>query len=314
MPSAAEELNASLAVLWPVPWQHEMSSAALVEFVSHGLDQHGLFSSAERAAKRVPQISVFVAHCAPIAAPRRGLELAAEFLFAFFALNDGWDAMQALFDGARDASPGVAFVRAWLSRIRRDYGDRAQRFVAAFELYLASLVREKRYEAAPNHPTFEEYVDRQHGRYQWVATAPYLALWELALGLELTDAERPSANDLAALTVELTYLANDLGSLARDSSAKNFVTLLSARDALGPDISPAVEATCRIYAEKAARLVAARTSLDASSQLARYVELLCNVADGNLRATTLLGRTGAVGRYSPAARESLLRLPFVSAD
>lgn len=314
MPHSAKELTDSLAALWPTPWRHEMSPAELVEFVERSLDAHGLFANAERAAKRVPQISVFVAHCAPVAAPRLGLELAAEFLFAFFALNDQWNEMQGLFEPAPSASSGVTFVRSWLARIRSDYAAHAERFLAAFELYLASLAQEKRYEAEAKPPTLEEYVDRERGRYQWVATAPYLEVWELALGIEVAAVGRPAADELTTLAVELTYLANDIGSIGRDSSVKNYVTLLASQDPTLTDVPRAIEATCRIYTEKAAHLVALRTSLPRGGALARHADLVCNVADGNLRATTLLGTAGAVGRYSPAARESLLGLPFVSAD
>lgn len=311
MPTSASQLAASLAPLWPAPWHHPMSPSALVRFVSEALDAHRIFPSGEHIAKRVPQICVFVAHCAPRVAPQRGLELAAEFLFAFFALNDHWEQMRGLFDDDAPASPAVAFVRGWLDGLSRDFGPSSARFRAAFEVYLASLAQEKRYEAAPGHPTFDEYVDVQRGRYQWVATAPYIELWELALGVELSEAQRPAADELKRLAVELTYLANDIGSLARDPAAKNFVTLLARKRAELRDLDEALAATSRIYGEKAEALVAGRLRVTSEASLGRYAELVCDIADGNLRATTLLARRGAEGRYAPAARDILRALPSV---
>lgn len=314
MPVSAAQLSASLVPLLPKPWRHAMSPGALVEFVRDALSKHRIFPSNETLAKRVPQISVFVAHCAPRAAPQRGLELAAEFLFAFFALNDDWEQMRALFEDGPARSPAVVFVRSWLAGLGRDFGDRAGRFLSAFELYLASLQQEKLYEAEPGHPTFDEYVDVRSGRFQWVATAPYIELWELALHLELSEPERAAADQIKALAVELTYLANDVGSLARDPAAKNFVTLLAAKHPEFRELDQALALTSRIYREKAEALVAARRRPSPESALGRYAALVCDITDGNLRATTLLARTGSEGRYSPAARESLASLPLVSSE
>lgn len=311
MPVSASQLSASLAPLWPEPWRHALSPSALVQFVSDELKAHRIFPDDQTSSKRVPQISVFVAHCAPRVAPRRGLELAAEFLFAFFALNDDWEQMRALFDAGPAPSPGVRFVRSWLAGLESDFGASSGRFLSAFELYLASLVEEKRYETQPGHPTFDEYVDVQRGRYQWVATAPYIELWELALHLELTAAERGAADELKRLAVELTYLANDIGSLPRDPAAKNFVTLLASNRAELRDLDDALAATSRIYREKAESLVAERRRLTSATALQRYADLVCDITDGNLRATTLLARRGPEGRYSPAARDVLEALPLV---
>ena len=169
----------------------------------------------------------------------------------------------------------------------------------------------ERYEAEAGHPTFEEYIDVQRGRYQWVATPPYIELWELALHLELTAAERAAADELKRLAVELTYLANDIGSLPRDPAAKNFVTLLASNRAELHDLNDALAATSQIYREKAESLVAERRRLTSETALGSYAELVCDIADGNLRATTLLARRGSEGRYSPAARDVLEALPLV---
>src|SRR6187399_771486 len=91
-PASARSLDALL----PTPWRHELSAEQLVEFVADALARNPIFDSEETRLKRVPQIAVFVAHCAPRSAAAPGLRLAAEFLFAFFALNDQWEATRAV--------------------------------------------------------------------------------------------------------------------------------------------------------------------------------------------------------------------------
>jgi hypothetical protein len=305
---------ASLRALLPEPWRHELSADELVEFIAEALAQNGIFESEETRLKRVPQIAVFVAHCAPRSASASGLRLAAEFLFAFFALNDHWESTRAVLRPASTVEgPGARWIRAWLERLAAAPGAHAQRFRAAFERYLQSLQQEHTYEGLPGHPTFDEYVDVARGRYQWVATAPYIELWELSLGLVLDGPARHRAEPLKALAVELTYLANDIGSLARDKAGKNYVTLLMQRDPSLTTLESAVEASARIYADKARSLINERLAIESGTELARYAEVVCDITDGNLRATTLLARASAEGRYSPLARECLSKLPLVSA-
>ncbi|MFZ5896669.1 MAG: terpene synthase family protein [Myxococcota bacterium] len=313
MSAAAAGDASSFRALLPKPWRHAPSADALANWIARSLADNQIFDSQEARQKRVPQITVFVAHCAPVVAPPGTLELAAQFLFAFFLLNDHWESTRALIRGeSAQASHGVAFVRDWLATLRQTYGARAQRFILGFERYLQSLEREKLYEANAGHPTFAEYVDREFGRYQWVATPPYIELWEMSLGIELGEPARRAADDMKALGVELTYIANDIGSLARDQAQKNFVTLLMQEEPLLTTLDAALARASAIYREKADRLRSARQAQSADTSLGRYAELVCNITDGNLRATTLLAHTGAAARYSPAARECLEGLPFTS--
>ena len=117
---------------------------------------------------------------------------------------------------------------------------------------------------------------------------------------------------MKTLAVELSYIANDIGSLARDQARKNFVTLLAARHETS-DMDESLRLSSGVYAEKAARLKQAR-ELATQVDLDGYAELVCNIADGNLRATTLLAHSGASGRYSPAVRDCLVSLPLVSSE
>jgi hypothetical protein len=313
MTGSAARIAVSLEALLPKPWRHELSPTELVVFVQESIAKHALFPSEETRAKRVSQIRVFVAHCAPRHAAREGVELAAEFLFAFFLLNDHWQAMQGLLAGDANANAGTRFVRDWLQRVRDGFGHRSERFTRAFDMYLKSLQHEQRY-ATGLAPSFEEYVDKDQGRYQWVATAPYIELWELTLGIELSPSARVLAEELKQLSVELTYIANDIGSLARDEARKNYVTLLAKRDGLA-DLNDALRAAVSVYERKATALAQRRDALAKSdAALPRYAELTCNIADGNLRATTLLAYAGSSGRYSPQVRDCLAQLPLVSSE
>jgi Terpene synthase family 2, C-terminal metal binding len=291
----------------PSPWPHEGSPEELARWISKELASHALFPPAEAESKRLPQLMIFVSHCAPPGASTDALRLACGFLIAFFLFNDDWRR-----HGARFAEPeGAPYVKAWLARFEARFGARAARFLAAFEQYRQSLFVEQRLRERPERPTLEAYMSREHGRYQWVATAPYIELWEVATELGLREAERASAERLQALGVELTYIANDIGSLRRDHRSPNFVTLLTERYPGLFTLPELLEAARTEYTARARAFDALREG--ATGELARYASLVAAVTDGNLRATLLLARSGDAGRYASETRECLESLATLGA-
>jgi hypothetical protein len=307
MPSgqtALEQHRELFARALPTPWPHQMSADELAGWIWEALQSSALFPADEAERKRLPQLMIFVSHCAPSAASAEGLRLACGFLFAFFLFNDDWPKHGAHFK-AQEPSPqlsdGARFVRAWLRAFGERFGARASRFLGAFEQYWQSLGFEQRLKQRPQPPTLEEYVDRERGRYQWVATAPYIELWEVAEGIRLDEHERARADELKALGVELTYLANDIGSLRRDDRAPNYVTLRAAVEG-----APAAGLLETVRADYDARVQAFHDlAQGARGELQRYVSLVSQITDGNLKATLLLARAGDAGRYAPEARDCL---------
>ena len=277
--------------------RHALSVPRLAAWIEARLAELQLFPAALAEEKYVPQITVFTSTCAPRVASERGLQHAAEFLFAFFVLNDA----------TRDEeSPEVDvrhdFIERWLEGLNQEYGGRAARFQEAFALYRASLVHERTLELRPPI-TWSEYTDRALGRHQWVATAPYLELWELCEGVVVPEEERAACDELKATAVDLTYVANDLGSFGRDGASKNFVSLIA--DETGCNREEALRATVEFYVAQAHSFSEQAAALGAARD---YVDLVACVTDGNLRATTFLATSDREGRYAPEVRELLEEL------
>ncbi|HYQ14583.1 MAG TPA: hypothetical protein VEQ58_02460, partial [Polyangiaceae bacterium] len=127
----------------------------------------------------------------------------------------------------------------------------------------------------------------------------------------LTAAERLLVEPLKQLGVELTYLANDIGSLGRDRLGKNFVTL-SCVDPNDPaQLKTALDATLRLYADKVAAFRLLESQLPARAPLADYADLVAQISDGNLQATSLLSRQSTALRYAPWLRDALDSLPLL---
>ncbi len=310
--SAWQEHAALFDAAIPNPHRHELSAPELCDWVLTSLIELDVFPSSEVLQKRVPQVVVFAYQCAPRRASRAGLLAAVEFLFVFFLFNDDWAEASALHTAPASEAPAkVRYIRDWLARVEGDLGKRSGRFFQAFRAYYESLRIEAGYAARPGHPSFEEYVDRRSGRYQWVATAPYIELWEATEGLHLSSADRVTTDPLKELGVELTYLANDIGSVLRDSEHKNYVRFMQARES-GSSIERAIELTEEVYRDKARAFAELAQRVELGSDCARYADLVASVTDGNLRATSLLSRAGSEGRYAPAVRASLESLPCLS--
>jgi hypothetical protein len=307
-PRAFEQHRELFAQALPAPWPHQGSAAELADWIVETIESNALFPAAEARCKRLPQLLIFVSRCAPPGASVDGLRLACGFLFAFFLFNDDFATHGAAFDesASTPASSGVLYVRNWRRAFAERFGGRSARFLSAFERYRRSLAHEQRLKERPHPPTFEEYVDRERGRYQWVATAPYIELWEVVQGIGLEERERAQADQLQVLGVELTYIANDVGSLRRDEPAMSYITLRAARDLGRVSLSARLEATRADYdARVQAFLDRAR---ELRGELSRYASLVSAITDGNLEATLLLARAGDAGRYAAEAGECLSQL------
>src|SRR5262249_33686068 len=150
----------------------------------------------------------------------------------------------------------------------------------------------------PGHPTLAEYLDRKSGRYQWVATPPYIDLWEVSERIDVPDDRRALVEPLKILGVELTFLANDLGSIERDADRPNYVRYVAAESR--GSLAEAIERTSADYAQRVAEFVEIWRRLpevgNEGDALGHYADMVAHVTDGNLEATQLLARGGQPGR------------------
>ncbi len=243
---------------------------------------------------------------------------------------------------------GARALRAFLTELA-SYGPPAA-FIQAFRDYLGAVWEEHDSTGVQLHG--DALAELYRLRSLLIATQPYLRCWQVILGswpaLALTQAldsaalearrhhpntmldravdiatrahpqgatrQAPALSEFEALAVVMTYLANDIGSQAkdRDSGEINLVLLLSAqRAASNPATNPntatadatlslqkANESVRRMYNTAVARLQYLRnflTQLDqldvmsghpmSLSSIHPYVSLITDIADGNLQGT-----------------------------
>ena len=291
--------------------RHALSAPSLAQHLSNALAETALFPREKAARKHVPQITLFAYLCAPRVGSARGLITATEFLSIVFLFNDYWpETGKFMLDGqgSENSDHRLKFVRSWLEKIERDYGDRAGRFLEAFRRWHRSLGVEQALLAQPGHPTLEEYVDKDCGRYQWVATPTYMDLWELVEGIEVPEEKRGETEPLKELAVELSYLSNDIGSIDQDGERKNYVRLMALESGKPGDLEAAIEETARVYREKAAEFMTKARDLENGSVCKAYAELVAQIANGNVRVTAFLAEHASFGRYAPTVRAALDRL------
>lgn len=291
----------------PDPRQHELSAPELAQFVSVSLEKHALFSSELAREKHVPQLTVFTYTCAPRRASAEGLRAAAEFLFVFFLLNDYWVELTKHEPHSTEAPPDprLSFISTWLDSLSKRFERSPARFLSGFETYRQSLFHEQELLERAVRPSRAEYTNKQNGRYQWVATPPYIDLWELTEGILLPEELRPPCERIKEISVELTYLANDMGSIARDRRGMNFVSILAAERELS--LEEALRETAELYLDQVQLFSRLSEELH-DEEAQKYVDLLAHVTDGNLRSTLYLASSSASGRYAPEARALLDQL------
>jgi hypothetical protein len=279
--------------------RHQVSADELGILIELDLVHRRLFTRSETIEKRVPQIAVFTYHCAPAGSSGDALMEAARFLYGFFLLNDH----------SSGSSDHDGFIDEWLQSLSTKYGASTETFLASFATYRRSLERETQWESDKLPATLANYTDRRAGRYQWVATSPYIDLWALTSGALVDPDLRPLVDPLKDIAVELTYIANDIGSVARDQTSKNYVWLLLREQPELSGLDDALELAGNIYAQKLSEFRERAELLPPRVRDGQYLYLLADIIDGNRNATASLARIGSANRYSPQQHETLNQLP-----
>lgn len=286
------------------PTAHAWPAPEFALWITEDLEREQLFPADRAQRSHVPQLTVFTYFCAPRNPSREGLQAAVRFLYIFFLFNDYWEQV------SQDLEPSYArqrdFIAHWPQEIREQWGQSSAFLLESFEKYRQALYHEQELEKRPEPISLQEYQDRERGRFQWVGTPPYIDLWEVTEGLVLTEEQRALTAPLRAWGIELTYIANDLGSMRRDPKEKNFISLLSKEEGLS--IPEAIRAASQIYQQKAQEFLLLAHKLWNDTQepkLRAYLDMVAHVTDGNLLATTMLASVGGSGRYATDARELL---------
>jgi hypothetical protein len=203
--------------------------------------------------------------------------LAAKFTAIFLYLDDTRD--------PDDAHPAIA---EWLHELERIGAGRSALadFRVSFADYQASLVEERRLSLSAL--AREDYLAL---RRRTIFVEPYLDHWRVLAGIDV-DPELPARELLCAgqgLARELIILANDLGSLVRDTTAEQTEMNLVVRDArqLG-SLDAAIDQAVAEYNAIAVQL--RELVRQANASLPALAQLLARVVDGNNETMKLLGR------------------------
>lgn len=192
------------------------------------------------------------------------------------------------FDDCPSAAGEHAAVAQWLHALEQLGAGRSALadFRASFADYRASLADERCMHAAAL--TREQFLQL---RRRTIFVEPYLDHWRVLAGIDLRAGQE--------LAREAILYANDLGSLARDTSVEqsemNLIVLDAAR--LG-SLDAAIAAAVAHYNELLNQLGAVVATLARSSKRSEQAlaRLLVRVVDGNLATMRLLTR-----RYAQSA-------------
>jgi hypothetical protein len=187
-----------------------------------------------------------------------------------------------------DAHPAVV---EWLGELERigAGGSALEDFHASFADYRASLEEERRLDCSTL--AREDYLQL---RRRTIFVEPFLDHWRVLAGIDIEAPAREILRTGQGLARDLIILANDLGSLVRDTTAEHGEMNVVVRDAQlrGSSIEVAIE---RAIAQHNALVGQLRelVSLAEDSRerpLPTLARLLTRVVDGNIATMKLLTR------------------------
>jgi hypothetical protein len=200
------------------------------------------------------------------------------------------------FDDSSEAPSGEhPAVTEWLGGLEQLGAGRSALadFRLSFADYRASLDDERR----SNCSTLarEDYLAL---RRRTIFVEPYLDHWRVLAGIDIDGPAREVLRSGQSLARDLIILANDLGSLVRDTTAEQREMNLIVRDAQLDSLDMAVDRAIAQHNAMVSQLrelvsIAARSS---EHPLPAFARLLTRVVDGNLATMRLL-----TGRYAQSS-------------
>lgn len=197
--------------------------------------------------------------------------------------------LRALEEGESESH---AALSAWLRDLEAASGTAEspalRDFQQGFEDYCRSLSDERTMDVARSSDA--EFLQL---RRRTIFVEPFIDHWRVSAGIEVStdDPEREKLLQGRALARDLIILANDLGSLARDSTSET--TEMNLVLHYGNRMGSAEAGVARAVDEYNALLREFEAMIARGSEQAwfrPYVALLCRVIEGNLDTMLLLGR------------------------
>lgn len=272
------------------------------------MESHRLFGSLDNAreyAKEAIVAATFGYHCGPTRADDCSRLRTAKFTAIFLYLDDTthpqvmsadrWAAFHAsliaLLRGAGQGAEHSALLD-WLAELRRvgaGAPDALADFDDSFLDYCLSLDDERR--ATPAAMSAQEFLDL---RRRTIFVEPVLNQWRVSMGINVppSDPFRPLLMAAQGMARDLVIFANDLGSLARDSTAEATEKNLILHDALRGDgqLGPAAERAIAAYNALVERLeqklAEGRTA--GAPFCAALADVLQGLVNGNLDSMAIL--------------------------
>ena len=243
---------------------------------------HRLFGDpGEHEATYLEQATVaatFACLCSAADVGEAELLRAAQFTAIFLWFDDSGDAA-----AIGSEHPAVA---EWLRALERVGEGRSALadFRASFADYRASLDEERRVDGSTL--AREDYLQL---RRRTIFVEPYLDHWRVSAGIDVDGPARATLRSGQELARDLIILANELGSLVRDTTTEQGEMNLIVRDAqLLGSLEQAVDDAIAQYNALAEQLRALVCS--ARAELPAFTQLLTRVVDGNIATMRLLTR------------------------
>ena len=259
--------------------------AGVDAFLAHWHERFGITS-----APLQHTVSTYLEYCSPRNASAAGLEANAAYLAWFFAVND------------TPASANKLAVQGRVRGVLRGSAagdDPLERSTEAFveivrglgiELPGSTLMRrlELMFHAFDwevrvqgTLPPVAEYVEH---RRHFVAVYPYLELWRVAEGADVPPALSGPLQRLEDLSVDLTYLVNDILSTTRDTKWKKLNLVFCVANERGCSTPEALDVARSLLDDRVKDYRRAvdevRRSAQMHTALATYVEFLGSIAEG----------------------------------
>lgn len=287
------------------------------------MEAHQLFGSLDNEreyAKQAVVAATFGYRCGPSRADDRARLRTAQFTAIFLYLDDTTqpelmsDSRWSVFHRALIAqlqsgveSPDHTALAAWLAELRGIAGGASAAladFNDSFLSYCLSLDDERR--AVPAAMSESDFLNL---RRRTIFVEPVLNQWRASMGINVgpSNPGRPFLLAAQGMARDLVILANDLGSLLRDSRAetseKNLV-LHWAQGAAG-GLDAAARRAVAEYNTQVEALQHALAAADSSGVpfVAPLADLLTGLVDGNLDCMDLLAQ-----RYVQQPSQSFLSL------
>lgn len=243
--------------------------------------------------KLVLVAATYGTNCAPTSAPAGAFDGATRFILLFLLLDDAAKedalALVATPDQLWTIGRFTPALRSWLASCEDDLLRASptlrERFTGYFHDYLRARANEL---SAPDRPKGLEA--HWAFRRRTIFLEPYIDLWMILLGIS-PDVERSFPNARPQV-IDVVLLANDLGSIERDTAGGeapddlNLVTTLAAEVGCSRD-----EAVARLIVQHDELVAELRRSLAGARDGAEtaYADLLAGMVDGNLDSLLSLG-------------------------